>query len=83
MIFFEVATIFELAKVVRCDQFTFSCEFEFSKFVEKGSWKSSTTLKSFLRNIRNSHVVFWKHVVPKHLKWELKINYTREKNKLI
>jgi hypothetical protein len=58
MIFFEVATIYELAKVVMYDQLTFSCEFEFSKFVEKGSWKSSPTLKSFVKNIRSSHVVF-------------------------
>jgi len=77
MIFFEVATISKLAKVVRYDQLTFSCEFEFSKFAEKGSWKSSITLKSFVRNICSSHVV------PKHLKWELKTNYTREQIKLI
>jgi len=58
MIFFEVATISKLVKVVRYDQLTYSCEFEFSKFAEKGSWKSSTTLKSFVRNICSSHAVF-------------------------
>ncbi len=78
--FFEVATISKLAKVVRYDQFTFSCEIEFSKFVEKGRWKSSTISKSFVRNTCSSHVVFKKNVVPKHLKWEFKKNYTREKN---
>jgi hypothetical protein len=38
----------------------FSCEFEFFKFAEKGNWKSSTILKSFVKNTRSSHVVFKK-----------------------
>jgi hypothetical protein len=65
MIFFEVATISELAKIVRYDQFTFSCEFEFSKFAGKGSWKSSTTSKSFVRDTCSRHVVFYKKCGPK------------------
>jgi len=35
MIFYEIVTISELAKVVRYNQFTFSCEFEFSKLLRK------------------------------------------------
>jgi hypothetical protein len=35
MIFFEVATISKLAKVVRHDQLTFSCEFEFLSLLKK------------------------------------------------
>ncbi len=54
---FEVATISKLAQVVKYDQFTFSCEFQFFKFAKKGSWKSSTTSKKFVSNIRSSHVV--------------------------
>ncbi len=60
MIFFEVATISKLAKVVKYDQLTFSCEFQFCKFAKKGSWKSSTTSKKLVSNTRNSHVVFKK-----------------------
>jgi len=80
MIFFEVGTISKLAKVVKYDQLTFSCEFEFSKFAEKGSWKSSTTLKSFARNIHRIHVVFKKKSGTKTFEMGILKNYTREIN---
>jgi hypothetical protein len=62
MIFFEVATISKLGKVVKYDQLTFSCEFQFFKFVEKGSWKSYTTSKKFVNNTCGSHVGFLKNM---------------------